>query len=539
MGSNPDTTTLTLVEHELRHRNRPAARRLAAQVAELLRTGNHASSARKPTVAGTEPTQTEQSNPAPLPETAGNHSPPREDVESDDEADDGDDDGPGEPGAMRRQRVKQPPGQQEFVPTLLRPRGSYAGLPQTPVLRLEEDLTLDVPPTATRRERYVAGLSALVRELRRKGAGQTSLLVREGQRVPLDADRTAYQFRFEGEADNVFEGASVILRIGSRTTPGRLVGVVLTAGQLVVEVETDLGPSIDVAELLIDNTAMLEQLAERLNNVGSPDTAPFNEPLADAVLLDRIDGLSFEPVLLTPDHGLRGDQAEAASTALRGPLVFIWGPPGTGKTHTLTAVVQSLFEDEKRVIICSNTNQAVDQVLLKICRHLRGTRMVAEGKIVRLGRIAHDELARDYSEYVTPSGIAARLGAALRRRKEEIEKEMDKILYSTGAAGSDSASICPTQRPRARAGSALGTLAGEGESARRPGCACSGVAERNSRIGAGNRRMESRRRVSPHAAHPGRVIAAHTREPASRTGEDSIRPAVERGRGKGCTRNRG
>ncbi|MFA9518719.1 AAA domain-containing protein, partial [Halopenitus sp. H-Gu1] len=39
------------------------------------------------------------------------------------------------------------------------------------------------------------------------------------------------------------------------------------------------------------------------------------------------------------------------------------GPPGTGKTRTLTAVIQSAVESGQRVLVCAHSNQAVDNLI--------------------------------------------------------------------------------------------------------------------------------------------------------------------------------
>ncbi len=63
--------------------------------------------------------------------------------------------------------------------------------------------------------------------------------------------------------------------------------------------------------------------------------------------------------------------------------------------------VRSAFNSGKRTLICSNTNKAVDQVLYKICETLTPEHpAMAEGKVVRLGRVADDKLASKYRKYV-------------------------------------------------------------------------------------------------------------------------------------------
>lgn len=46
----------------------------------------------------------------------------------------------------------------------------------------------------------------------------------------------------------------------------------------------------------------------------------------------------------------------------------IIGPPGTGKTVLLSAIVYNIFKNnpDSKILICSNSNYAVDQAALKI-----------------------------------------------------------------------------------------------------------------------------------------------------------------------------
>ncbi len=125
---------------------------------------------------------------------------------------------------------------------------------------------------------------------------------------------------------------------------------------------------------------------------------------------------------------LRPLQAEAASKALSNEIFYLWGPPGTGKTFTLSRVTDLLFGAGKKTLICSNTNRAVDQVLYALCEGLGPQHPAMEaGQIVRIGKIAFEELTRDYHAYVTLDGITERKSADLKRRKEQLESEVERI----------------------------------------------------------------------------------------------------------------
>ena len=62
---------------------------------------------------------------------------------------------------------------------------------------------------------------------------------------------------------------------------------------------------------------------------------------------------------------------ESQNTALRasmvGSLTLLWGPPGTGKSHTIVAILQELLSSEpnRRVLVAAPTHNAVDNVMRK------------------------------------------------------------------------------------------------------------------------------------------------------------------------------
>ncbi len=107
---------------------------------------------------------------------------------------------------------------------------------------------------------------------------------------------------------------------------------------------------------------------------------------------------------------------------------YLWGPPGTGKTKTLSVVIQAAFEAGKRILVCSNTNQAVDQLIYKLCRQLTASHpALDEGKVLRVGNIILPELVQEYASYVTVDGILERLSHELRRRQSELEEQVARL----------------------------------------------------------------------------------------------------------------
>jgi DNA polymerase III delta prime subunit len=88
-------------------------------------------------------------------------------------------------------------------------------------------------------------------------------------------------------------------------------------------------------------------------------------------VLDGISSPSNAAVGVAPDArcfpGLRTAQIEAFGLA-KSQYAFLWGPPGTGKTTTLGALLASYLTQfpHRRAILLSTTNVAVDQALIAV-----------------------------------------------------------------------------------------------------------------------------------------------------------------------------
>lgn len=63
-------------------------------------------------------------------------------------------------------------------------------------------------------------------------------------------------------------------------------------------------------------------------------------------------------------------QNQAVEDSLRSRLTCIWGPPGTGKTQTVTAILQELISrrPEDRILVTAPTHNAVDNILKRYLR---------------------------------------------------------------------------------------------------------------------------------------------------------------------------
>ena len=307
----------------------------------------------------------------------------------------------------------------------IRPSGNLTGVPSKFHFDLKSNVQLNLDESASLLTRYEAGLKALIVEMRKKGAGAKQVALENGQKIKVDGHDFGYQFPFDGEVD-LFEGAKVEAFIGSSRTEGQIAAIF--GKKIILGLQDDFGPHISHCILKVDNTAMLEALRSRLEKIGNKEESGFNEVLAGAVIEN--DGQENLPGSLVGSslEGLNKKQREAACKITTNEIFYLWGPPGTGKTQTLSVVNLALFEAGKKILICSNTNQAVDQVLLKLCNKFgKSHPALVEGKIVRVGKINHPELEAEWSDYVTLDGIVERKSTELNKRKKRLENELEHI----------------------------------------------------------------------------------------------------------------
>ncbi len=93
------------------------------------------------------------------------------------------------------------------------------------------------------------------------------------------------------------------------------------------------------------------------------------------------------PRSLQAEHTeLNTGQRKALQLCSDSNLAFVWGPPGTGKTTTLSHIVTELLSQGQRILLTSTTNAAVDQALVKLAALPQMQKVFAQGQVVRIGQ---------------------------------------------------------------------------------------------------------------------------------------------------------
>ena len=137
------------------------------------------------------------------------------------------------------------------------------------------------------------------------------------------------------------------------------------------------------------------------------------------------------------DEILRRDESQfkAFKASLDKDITFIWGPPGTGKSYTLSAIIMALYgmEDE-RTAVCCLSNVAVDQLVNKVVDIIEVHEPeMTRGQFYRAGRTQDQKLIN--TEFLFPDDdVARRLRLVIRLLSNKIEKyRNENRLYSDEA----------------------------------------------------------------------------------------------------------
>ncbi len=421
-----DEPVLAALSVELNHRNVPSMRRLRTEVEATLRQARRRtppSHGNNPSVPGLE-CETRKTE-----VTLGREDPPAADspyfdgpmvIDPENEVDD-DVEGVG-------QNLRTRSGGSH---SSIRACGALRDVPNhwTPPIR--RDIELGLSPKAPRLDGFIAALRALVKDMRRKGTGVRTVNLQNGEAIELDGLERGYRFPYDGDAE-LFEGAKVTISVGGRTCDGSIVSI--SSQWLIISLEEDFGKVITFCVLRIDNTAMLDALADRLEKTRTGETR-LNSSIAEEVL-ENSGELAVSSVRdhdLPSFQELNSLQQQAVSQMIANRVTYLWGPPGTGKTQTLAVFNELLYEEGKRVLLCSNTNQAVDQVLKKLCETF-GTDHPAlvDGKVLRIGK--SEGIPDRFTDYVTLDGIVRRKSADLQERKKELQKAVDEAQLNAVSA---------------------------------------------------------------------------------------------------------
>jgi hypothetical protein len=202
-----------------------------------------------------------------------------------------------------------------------------------------------------------------------------------------------------GDTLRLPEEATGTLKVDGREINAMVVSQEGNRIWLLLESLEPLPEYIPSARLVVNETALLKRLKEKIEALGS--SSEFG-------LAPKVFG--FEPattgsVTLATDFGerLAGQGNMVLQQCIGSEVTFVWGPPGTGKTFTIAALVASLAALTETVLVTSHTHAAVEQALYAAVEppsgdrqagFLYGNPLIEEGRILKIGPLKSEKIPR-------------------------------------------------------------------------------------------------------------------------------------------------
>jgi Mrp family chromosome partitioning ATPase len=199
-----------------------------------------------------------------------------------------------------------------------------------------------------------------------------------------------------------------------------------------IAIQADLGEEIVSARIEGEDQDLLQALIVRLRAIKDNERlGAWNRALADRVLaLPKPEEQRSEPESVRNfSDDLTPDQTTALRRCLSQPVTYVWGPPGTGKTVVLAALALQLYQENKRVLIVSHTNHAVDGVVESLCKRIteKGRTAVPEGSILRVGTMVRESLIKQFGEQVHLESVMNRSHDKVSSRLEQLKRELSEV----------------------------------------------------------------------------------------------------------------
>lgn len=246
-----------------------------------------------------------------------------------------------------------------------------------------------------------------------------------------------YYFNTASTTTSIPIGSKVTLWWGERKIAGR---VLSSEGKsMMVELEQYIGAVLSELMLQYDPWELLDELINRLQDIRSSKKKRT-----------RIQKM-LEPTMV-PLHPIEKIKTNVHELVLRSkynPITFVWGPPGTGKTYTLARVIANKYLKGKKVLVLSQSNQAVDVLMLEIMRFVDKQNMLQVGELLRYGSQV-SEILQDTP--LTIDFLLKKNHPELSKQREEIRNERHLLKKDLGGSFStrDSETLLEVERKLAQ-----------------------------------------------------------------------------------------
>jgi hypothetical protein len=207
------------------------------------------------------------------------------------------------------------------------------------------------------------------------------------------------------------------------------VQVLMASSQiLIVLSEEPLPQTLGLVRCQFDPAFILKSLDEHLDQVLRVKPPPL-KALTERrpPLPDTSNDSAIRDRLAAAGYTLNESQLRAVLRMQSDTLHLVWGPPGTGKTHTLGVSIAEHIHAGKTCLLLSNANTAVDELVKAVIRVLDNA---AYGLIFRAGASADKEVI-PYTEAAYYEGFHPDQAA----KAKAAQRDLDRLATASQRQG--------------------------------------------------------------------------------------------------------
>jgi superfamily I DNA and/or RNA helicase len=232
-------------------------------------------------------------------------------------------------------------------------------------------------------------------------------------------DSKSADYIFESDQQGIRFAEEIKATIGSKNW--MVSPVSYDKKEVVLRFPENIGSDIQEVQVEWENDFVLQRTKQELLRLESAE----ENVLKRIQRLFKPEGQKIPAAIEIQDDGRRNAaQRSAIEKSLQNRTVFIWGPPGTGKTATLGYIIANYLFEGKRVLFASNTNRAVDVGLLSVIQAAAEIGLdLNHTTITRYGEPALDN---DHIENVTFDRQLEKLVSKRREKAAEWSSLLDR-----------------------------------------------------------------------------------------------------------------
>ncbi|WP_064093399.1 AAA domain-containing protein [Rossellomorea aquimaris] len=200
----------------------------------------------------------------------------------------------------------------------------------------------------------------------------TGILIDEGKCIRHKDHTFIYWFTLSYPI-SLPEGGTIIYKVHQKSYSG----IVISSDEreCIIEFDQFLGENITFGHIVYEPWELLEKLMDRLDEAKERNGKA--QRIKDVV----------HPLIHSqhPKGDYKNPLHEAYLRSKYNPVTFLWGPPGTGKTYTLARIAAYHYSEEKKVLLLSHSNAAVDVLIEEMHHFLTDHNRWKRGEVIRYG----------------------------------------------------------------------------------------------------------------------------------------------------------